>query len=200
MDFANYPLLILYCSIKKVISELVDLDISKVIRNSIEMNLIDEILATVAVQITLAHTLKELNLLPDHLIGFGTGELVAAYLDNYLTLKQTILALFYLASASVNKRNNKEDLKNLETVLSSNSKTWEKWIPVHAEKFSNCRKYFEDNFNEVPNEITLKKLIPGDAFTLIIGSTITSFHDNASYLINFDSKNHILDFFTNLGR
>ncbi|KAF2904462.1 hypothetical protein ILUMI_01702 [Ignelater luminosus] len=65
------------------------------------------IMGNIAIQIALVDILKTLELAPDHIIGYSIGELVAAYVDNALTLEQTVLCAFYIAQSlrGINKDN-----------------------------------------------------------------------------------------------
>lgn len=56
-----------------------------------------KILGTVAVQLSLTEVLKALELQPDVIVGASTGELIAAYLENFLTLDEVVLAAFYIS-------------------------------------------------------------------------------------------------------
>lgn len=187
-------------SIQNILLQVQDIEIAEIFKNSSEDSLINQILGSAIIQISLVDIMKKLNLVPDHVIGFGTGEFVAAYSDNYLTLKQTVLGLFYLASMNTKKTNNR-NLENLEKILPSRENSYNKWIPAHEEKLNNsCAKYFADNMIDATNGLDLMKAIPSDALTLTIGSPIFKFNNNFLHLVNTDSEDHVVDFFTSLGR
>jgi fatty acid synthase len=54
----------------------------------------------VAIEIALTDILKELNIVPDYIIGHSVGELGCAYADNCLTAEETILAAYARGEAS----------------------------------------------------------------------------------------------------
>ena len=60
-------------------------------------NQVHKILGTIAVQLSLIEVLKELELIPDVIVGSSIGELTAAYLENFLTLDEVVLAAFYIS-------------------------------------------------------------------------------------------------------
>lgn len=187
------------CSIQSVLLEALDIEMTDLFKNLAHEDIINQILGSVAIQISLANVLQKLNLMADYIIGFGSGEFVAAYLDNYLTLKETVLGLFYVTSLSINNRNNK-NLEDLERILLSRRHTYEKWIPSNEEKLNdNCAKYFANIINNT-TKLDLKKIIPEAAFTLVIGSSISNIDNGFLYLVDSGTKDYVIDFFNSLGR
>lgn len=68
-----------------------------VIENS-QITIYKNMIVYAALQISLVDVFKQLNIVPDSILGFTTGEFIAAYCDGTLTLEQTVLCIHYLGS------------------------------------------------------------------------------------------------------
>ncbi|XP_070505890.1 fatty acid synthase-like [Chironomus tepperi] len=63
-------------------------------------NVLHSYVGIVAIEIALTDILKELNIVPDYIIGHSLGELGCAYADNCLTTEETILAAYARGEAN----------------------------------------------------------------------------------------------------
>ncbi|GJQ79765.1 hypothetical protein Trydic_g23238 [Trypoxylus dichotomus] len=185
-----------FMSVQNILREARDSSIVDIASNLKEGDLTNPILATVAVQISLVNILKEMKLSPDKIVGIGSGELVAAYLDDYLTLKQTILGLFYIASNLTKQL----DWDRLQKMFPTRKNSYTKWIPIQEENLrQNSARYFVDNVVTSRNGRDINKLLPKNAVPVIIGPTISDISRNKLDLIPAESQDCILDLLTSLG-
>ncbi|GJQ79756.1 hypothetical protein Trydic_g23233 [Trypoxylus dichotomus] len=182
--------------IQNILGEVGDDTVADVVSNSKAGGLVSQILGTVAVQISLADILKEIKLLPDRIVGVGSGELVAAYVGEYLTLKETILGLFYITS-NLTKQ---PDWNRLQKIFPRRKNSYEKWIPINEENLRrDSARYFVDNIVASRNGRDIKKLLPKNAVSVIIGPTISDIPNNKIDLIGVEHEDSILDLLTSLG-
>jgi len=73
------------------------IDLKNIITSSDEdmfSNVLDSYVGIVAIEIALTDILKELNIVPDYIIGHSVGELGCAYADKCLTAEETILTAY----------------------------------------------------------------------------------------------------------
>ncbi|KAL7030367.1 hypothetical protein ACKWTF_006628 [Chironomus riparius] len=63
-------------------------------------NVLHSYVGIIAIEIALTDILKELNIVPDYIIGHSVGELGCAYADNCLTVEETLLAAYARGEAS----------------------------------------------------------------------------------------------------
>lgn len=145
-------------------------------------------MATAAIQIGLGHLLKEIKLKPYRIFGVGCGELVAAHLAEFLSLKQTMMGLFYVAC----------------NLVKSNSRNWEnlgedifgeigKCIPANEKILrQNCAKYVTSRsaWNNSRK----------DGVGLMIPGGVRDKSQYAMSLISVDSQDYVVDLLSNLGR
>ncbi|XP_020286674.1 fatty acid synthase-like isoform X2 [Pseudomyrmex gracilis] len=75
--------------------------IMTIIDEKIDKSPLNTLICIVAIQIGLVDLLTALELIPDNMIGYSIGELGCAYADKCLTIEQTILAAYLIASACV---------------------------------------------------------------------------------------------------
>ncbi|KRT82112.1 hypothetical protein AMK59_4681, partial [Oryctes borbonicus] len=184
-------------SIQDIIREAGDATVIGNMSKVKEGSLINQILGTVAVQISLINILKEIKLPMFRIIGIGSGEIVAAYADGFLTLKQAVLGLLDIANNLTKPR----DWDRLQKIFPSGKKRYEKWTPIHEEKLrQNSAKYFAENIIVSNNGKDIKRLFPKDAVSLVIGPSVKATSKNRIDLIDTESKDYILDFLTSLGR
>ena len=79
------------------------IDLKSIITSSDEdtfSNVLHSYVGIVAIEIALTDILKELNIVPDYIIGHSVGELGCAYADNCFTAEETILAAYARGEAS----------------------------------------------------------------------------------------------------
>ncbi|GJQ70151.1 hypothetical protein Trydic_g19608 [Trypoxylus dichotomus] len=185
-----------FMSVQNILREARDASIVDIGSNLKEGDLTNPILETVAVQMSLANILKEMKLSPDKIVGIGSGELVAAYLDDYLTLKQTVLGLFHIASNLTKQL----DWDRLQKIFPTRKNSYGKWTPIHEEDLhQNSARYFVDNVVTSRNGRDINKLLPKNAVPVIIGPTIRDISRNKLDLIPVESQDCILNLLTNLG-
>ncbi|GJQ79757.1 hypothetical protein Trydic_g23234 [Trypoxylus dichotomus] len=185
-----------FISVLNILREARDASIVDIGSNLKEGDLTNPILATVAVQISLVNILKETKLSPDKIVGIGSGELVAAYVDEYLTLKQTVLGLFHIASNLTKQL----DWDRLQKIFPTRKNSYAKWIPIQEEKLrQGSARYFVDNVVTSKNGRDINKLLPQNAVSVIIGPTISDISRNKLDLIAAEPQDCILDLLSSLG-
>ncbi|KAL7023366.1 hypothetical protein ACKWTF_012570 [Chironomus riparius] len=83
------------------------IDLKKIITSS-NNETFDDVLHSyvgiVAMEVALTDILKELNIVPDYIIGHSVGEICCAYADNCLTPEETILTAYARGEASVESK------------------------------------------------------------------------------------------------
>lgn len=166
-----------------------------------DSDLINQMLGSVAIQISLANILKEIKLEPYRIMGIGSGELVAAYLADYLSLKQTIIGLLYIGCNLV--KTNTKNSDKLEKCFPNKENLSGKWIPGNEKKLGeNSARYFGESITS-NNGTNIRGKLPKHVLPLIIGGDIEDLSEistNAINLINPNSNECVVDFLNNLGR
>ncbi|XP_039309729.1 fatty acid synthase-like [Solenopsis invicta] len=83
------------------------IDLMTIIMNATDKmieEVINSFVTVTAMQIALVDVLTSIGISPDGIVGHSTGELACAYADGAFTLKQTVLAAYYIGKAIVESK------------------------------------------------------------------------------------------------
>ncbi|GJQ67778.1 hypothetical protein Trydic_g21084 [Trypoxylus dichotomus] len=166
-------------SVQNILLSLTNINLMNIVEKSKDISPMERQLLSIAIQIGLAEIIKEIQLIPNQILGEGYGKLVAAYMNNYLTLEELIVESCYLVIEKNKICDN--NLVELRKALSKRRSSFNKW------RCNNKRE-------------TSKNLIPAEAINVIIGEEKKCSLDNTINLVHDDNGDYILGILVSLGR
>nr|XP_022920511.1 fatty acid synthase-like [Onthophagus taurus] len=121
--------------IHEIINKEIQLNITEILTDQKIRILTQSFLGFIAVQLSLADLIKNLNLDFNEIVGVGFGEFSAAYLDGVLTLKEAILGTYYTLTGNRDK---------IKEIFANKVLTPKKWVNKQkdSKKFIQPLDYF----------------------------------------------------------
>lgn len=158
------------------------------LKNNIEEGSTSHILGSVCIQVALANLLNDIRLLPDETLGYGNGKFAASYLNEQISLKQTILNVFDKIPLV------KKNPKDTRIIEHANENAYQNGFNGVDAKFNGHQNGFSIDINGAEHDFH------DDIVHIVIGDETKNTFQDSINLINSESKNCVRDLLKTLGR
>lgn len=176
-DFKHY-------SVHDILFKIVHIDLYGILNYEIQDDSISQSLGTTILQIALANILKEINLVPNEIIGFDVGTIAALYVNGKMNLREAIVSA--VSKAPLKKGRHEKAIFNGNGPKNG--------IDINDDGFNEHSKSISTNIKN------MRHTPADDVILVVIGAETETVSQNSLLLIDVESKNYIHDFLSNLGR